>query len=136
MNDEDRILEDIKEILKELEYLKGLYHKAAVDGKSRTCFSCVYRTEPFYISAVRDANSRNLEEIITDIPEISRQISDYLNSNSPEEKEKLRFYDDKLLPLYKLHRLETVLEEIQHEKVWLNSGGFLVIRQKPSYPLM
>ena len=79
-----------EEILKELEYLKGLYHKAAVDGRSRTCFSCVYRTEPFYISAVRDANSRNLEEIITDIPEISRQISDYLNSNSPEEKEKLR----------------------------------------------
>ena len=85
MNDEDRILEDIKEILKELEYLKGLYHKAAVDGRSRTCFSCVYRTEPFYISAVRDANSRNLEEIITDIPEISPQNSDYLNSNSPEE---------------------------------------------------
>ena len=53
-----------EEILKELEYLKGLYHKAAVDGRSRTCFSCVYRTEPFYISAVRDANSRNLEEII------------------------------------------------------------------------
>ena len=36
MNDEDRILADIKEILKELEYLKGLYHKAAVDGRSRT----------------------------------------------------------------------------------------------------
>ena len=122
-----------EEILKELEYLKSLYHKAAVDGRSRTCFSCVYRTEPFYISAVRDANSRNLEEIITDIPEISRQISDYLNSNSPEEKEKLRFYDDKLLPLYKLYRLETVLEEIQHEKVWLNSGGFLVIQQTEAF---
>ena len=38
-----------EEILKELEYLKGLYHKAAVDGRSRTCFSCVSRTEPFYI---------------------------------------------------------------------------------------
>ena len=36
-----------EEILKELEYLKGLYRKAAVDGRSRTCFSCVYKTEPF-----------------------------------------------------------------------------------------
>ena len=104
----------MEEILKELEYLKGVYRKAAVDGRSRTCFSCVYKTEPFYISAVRDANSRNLEEIVTDSPEISRQISDYLDTNSPEEKEKLRFYEDKLLPLYKLHRLETALEEIQH----------------------
>ena len=105
-----------EEIQKELEYLKGLYQKAAVDGRSRTCFSCVYRTEPFYISAVRDANSRNLEEIVTDIPEISQQISDYLENNSPEEKDKLRFYEDKLLPLYKLHRLETVLEEIAAEE--------------------
>ena len=122
-----------EEILKELEYLKGVYRKAAVDGRSRTCFSCVYKTEPFYISAVRDANSRNLEEIVTDSPEISRQISDYLDTNSPEEKEKLRFYEDKLLPLYKLHRLETALEEIQHEKVWLNSGGFLVIQQTEAF---
>lgn len=122
-----------EEIQKELEYLKGLYQKAAVDGRSRTCFSCVYRTEPFYISAVRDANSRNLEEIVTDIPEISQQISDYLENNSPEEKDKLRFYEDKLLPLYKLHRLETVLEEIQHEKIWLNSGGFLVIQQTEAF---
>ena len=61
-----------EEILKELEYLKGVYRKAAVDGRSRTCFSCVYKTEPFYISAVRDANSRNLEEIVTDSPEISQ----------------------------------------------------------------
>ena len=110
-----------------------MYRKAAVDGRSRTCFSCVYKTEPFYISAVRDANSRNLEEIVTDSPEISRQISDYLDTNSPEEKEKLRFYEDKLLPLYKLHRLETALEEIQHEKVWLNSGGFLVIQQTEAF---
>ena len=122
-----------EEIQKELEYLKGLYQKAAVDGRSRSCFSCVYRTTPFYISAVRDANSRNLEEIVTDIPEISQQISDYLENNSPEEKDKLRFYEDKLLPLYKLHRLETVLEEIQHEKVWLNSGGFLVIQQTEAF---
>ena len=70
----------MEEILKELEYLKGVYRKAAVDGRSRTCFSCVYKTEPFYISAVRDANSRNLEEIVTDSPEISRQISDYLDT--------------------------------------------------------
>ena len=29
--------------------------------------------------------------------------------------------------------METVLEEIQHEKVWLNSGGFLVIQQTEAF---
>ena len=122
-----------EELFKELKYLRNLYQKAVVDGKSRTCFSRVYETEPFYISAIRDANSRNLEEIITDIPEISQKISVYLTENSAEEKDKLRFYEDKLLPLGKLYRLETALEEIQHEKIWLGSGGFLVIQQTEAF---
>ena len=35
--------------------------------------------------------------------------------------------------MYKLHRLETALEEIRHEKVWLKSGGFLVIQQTEAF---
>ena len=122
-----------EEIEKELDYLKRQYRKAAVDGRSRTCFSCVYETEPFYVSAVRDANIRSLEEIITDIPEISDTLIAYLEENSPQEKEKLRFYQDKLLPLYKLYRIETAIETVCREKVWLNSGGFLVIQQTEAF---
>lgn len=118
-----------EEILKELEWLKGRYHKAVVQGRNRTCFSLVLETEPFYVAAVRDAYGRDLDEIITDVPKIREMILGYLEEISPELKEKLRFYQDKLLPLYKLYRVETALDAIQKEKVWLNSGGFLVIQQ-------
>ena len=122
-----------KEILKELEWLKGRYHKAVVQGRNRTCFSLVLETEPFYVAAVRDAYGRDLDEIITDVPEIREVIQGYLEEISPELKEKLRFYQDKLLPLYKLYRVETALDTIQKEKVWLNSGGFLVIQQTEAF---
>lgn len=122
-----------EEILKELEWLKGRYHKAVVQGRNRTCFSLVLETEPFYVAAVRDAYGRDLEEIITDVPEIREMILGYLEEISPELKEKLRFYQDKLLPLYKLYRVETALDAIQKEKVWLNSGGFLVIQQTEAF---
>ncbi len=59
-----------KKKLKELEWLKGRYHKAVVQGRNRTCFSLVLETEPFYVAAVRDAYGRDLDEIITDVPEI------------------------------------------------------------------
>ena len=97
-----------EEILKELEWLKGRYHKAVVQGRNRTCF-------------------------VTDVPEIREMILGYLEEISPELKEKLRFYQDKLLPLYKLYRMETALDAIQKEKVWLNSGGFLVIQQTEAF---
>ena len=122
-----------EEILKEQEWLKGRYHKAVVQGRNRTCFSLVLETEPFYVAAVRDAYGRDLDEIITDVPEIREMILGYLEEISPELKEKLRFYQDKLLPLYKLYRVETALDAIQKEKVWLNSGGFLVIQQTEAF---
>ena len=122
-----------EEILKELEWLKGRYHKAVVQGRNRTCFSLVLETEPFYVAAVRDAYGRDLDEIITDVPEIREMILGYLEEISPELKEKLRFYQDKLLPLYKLYRMETALDATQKEKVWLNSGGFLVIQQTEAF---
>lgn len=122
-----------EEILKELEWLKGRYHKAVVQGRNRTCFSLVLETEPFYVAAVRDAYGRDLDEIITDVPEIREMILGYLEEISPELKEKLRFYQYKLLPLYKLYRVETALDAIQKEKVWLNSGGFLVIQQTEAF---
>ena len=122
-----------EEILKELEWLKSRYHKAVVQGRNRTCFSLVLETEPFYVAAVRDAYGRDLDEIITDVPEIREVIQGYLEEISPELKEKLRFYQDKLLPLYKLYRVETALDAIQKEKVWLNSGGFLVIQQTEAF---
>ena len=122
-----------EEILKELEWLKGRYHKAVVQGRNRTCFSLVLETEPFYVAAVRDAYGRDLDEIITDVPEIREMILGYLEEISPELKEKLRFYQDKLLPLYKLYRVETALDAIQKEKVWLNSSGFLVIQQTEAF---
>ena len=122
-----------EEILKELEWLKGRYHKAVVQGRNRTCFSLVLETEPFYVAAVRDAYGRDLDEIITDVPKIREMILGYLEEISPELKEKLRFYQDELLPLYKLYRVETALDAIQKEKVWLNSGGFLVIQQTEAF---
>ena len=43
------------------------------------------------MAAVRDAYGRDLDEIITDVPEIREMILGYLEEISPELKEKLVF---------------------------------------------
>lgn len=113
--------------------MKRLYEKTAVYGRSRTCFSCVYETEPFYMNAVRDTYSKHLDEIVTDIPEVFEHIVAYLKEVSHGEENKVRLYEDALLPLYKLYRIGMVLEEVQKQKVWLKSGGFLVIQQTEAF---
>ena len=122
-----------EEFLTELSFLKRLYEKTAVYGRSRTCFSCVYETEPFYMNAVRDTYSKHLDEIVTDIPAVFEHIVAYLKEVSHGEENKVRLYEDALLPLYKLYRIGMVLEEVQKQKVWLKSGGFLVIQQTEAF---
>ena len=75
-----------EEFLTELSFLKRLYEKTAVYGRSRTCFSCVYETEPFYMNAVRDTYSKHLDEIVTDIPEVFEHIVAYLKEVATERK--------------------------------------------------
>lgn len=122
-----------EEILQELVYLKKLYYQTAVLGRSRTCFSLLYESEPAYVAGIRDAYSFEVEEIVTDVPEVYTRLSHYLGEFSSSQLEKLAFYEDALLSLYKLHSLEAVLEEIQREKIWLKTGGFLVIQQTEAF---
>ena len=58
-------------------------------------------------------------EVITD----SKEIYDTLVAESINA----RLYLDDLLPLYKLYSVEPVLNEIVSKKIWLKSGGYLII---------
>ena len=89
-----------EEILKELEWLKGRYHKAVVQGRNLTCFSIVLETEPFYVDSVRDADGRDLDEFITDVPDIREMFLGYREEIIPWLKEKFYFYYCNLRLLY------------------------------------
>lgn len=122
-----------EEFFQELKFLKNRYEKLIHTGMTRTCFSMVHQADEFYLTAIRDSNTRELEEIITDIPQLYDQIDTYLKEECPEDTGKLRLYKDNLLPLYKLYGIESVLDEVQKEKIWLKSGGFLVIQQTEAF---
>lgn len=122
-----------EELLNEFEYLKRVYQKTVTFGKKRTAYSLLYQPDNLYLSAVRDIYSADLEEIITDIPKVRDEIQEYLREIAPEEEKKLRFYQDSLLSLSKLYRLESAMEEVCQKKIWLKSGGFLVIEQTEAF---
>ncbi len=102
-------------------------------GQSQTACSLVEQAQPFYLSAIRNAYAGKLEEIVTDVPAVYKQLQAYLREYQPEDLYKLRLYEDDRLSLYQLYSLERVVEDIQKKKVWLKSGGFLVIEQTEAF---
>lgn len=121
-----------EEILHELEELMKRYEAVLQKGKSRVCFSVLEKSMPEYVQILQNLYSQDLEEIVTDKQELYECAVQYLKGYKQQGKI-VRYYEDKLLPLYKLYNLEKAFEQAQNERVWLKSGGFLVIQQTEAF---
>lgn len=118
-----------EQIRRELEELMDLARGVTEKGLHRTCYSKVLGAPPEHLVAIQNAYTDMVEEIVTDDPLIYQEIQDYLAAHQPEDATKLRFYEDRLLPAYKLYGLVGQLEDALKKQVWLKSGGYLVIEQ-------
>lgn len=116
-----------EDILSELHRLEKTMSQVVDNGQHRTCFSLLYEAPKPYLAEVRDTYTKNLERIITDLPECHEELKDFLGMHQPDLLNKLVYYEDEILPLVKLYSLETALQQALSKKVWLKSGGYLII---------
>lgn len=121
-----------EEILEELKNLQSRYEALLKKGRSRVCFSLLEEHMPEYLQTLQNVYTQTLDEIVTDDAEVFQAVQNYLNCYGEYELP-LRFYEDHLLPLSKLYSLESVLERSLQERVWLKSGGFLVIQPTEAF---
>lgn len=121
-----------EEILEELKNLQSRYEALLKKGRSRVCFSLLEEHMPEYLQTLQNVYTQTLDEIVTDDAEVFQAVQNYLNCYGEYELP-LRFYEDRLLPLSKLYSLESVLERSLQERVWLKSGGFLVIQPTEAF---
>lgn len=118
---EDNVLKE------EAEALIGVYKDTLSHAMYKTPFTCVFKTLPGYLCDIRDSLSEAITEIITDNKDLYDEIASYLGSYQKEDLVKLKFYEDNLLTLSNLYGVNLKLENALKKKVWLKSGGNLVI---------
>ena len=118
-------MEDVSPVVKEAEALAAQMTRILEIGNKRVCFSCLYQSEPEYLSFVKNCYQSEYDEIVTDRKDIYETLlaSEYTKSC------RVRLYEDTMLPLYKLYSVETRIQELLSKKVWLKSGAYLIIEQ-------
>lgn len=120
-------LEEIEALLAEAESLSETLCDIVEIADKRTCYSCLYQGKPDYVNFVQNTYHTEYDEVVTDLPEVyevlQKEMSNVLSGNDKA----LRLYEDARLPLYKLYSVETRVKELLDKKVWLKSGGYLVI---------
>ncbi|MBO4846139.1 MAG: ribonuclease E/G [Lachnospiraceae bacterium] len=109
---EPALIEDeAKRLYEKLKKLKEV-------SETRKAPSLIYKKEPEYINFIKGLPLESYERILTDIPEVFENIKEYGNA--------VLYSDD--YPLAKLYSLDTKLEEIMSERIWLKCGGNIVIQ--------
>lgn len=117
-----------EQILREVKYLQEYCRKLTAAAIHRVWGTCMHSTGAEYLDLVKGARAGELEEILTDSREVYEKVQTYLEGFQPEDLDKLTFYQDKLQPLYKKYPVEASIDEALRERIWLKSGGYLVIQ--------
>lgn len=116
LEDEEPLIAESRQLAEQLRHILEIADK-------RTCYSCLYREKPDYLHFIENAYTSEYDEIITDIPKVYETLQGHLAQTDIS----VRLYEDRMLPLYKLYAIETRIQELLDKKVWLKSGGYLVI---------
>lgn len=112
----------------ELQILKKCYDEIKEFGIHKTKFTLLYETPPGYLCDIRDGFADSIDEIVTDDTIIYNEMKQYLSDYQKEDLHKLHLYEDKLISLNNLYSVNTKLENALREKVWLKSGGTIIIQ--------
>lgn len=107
-------------IREECERLVGELHSMMEHSRYRVCFSRLRKADPFYMPYIRSCRQEEYDRIITDI----RTVYDDLQAQGVD---KVQFYEDSSYPLEKLLGIGTKIQKVSEKRVWLKSGGNLVI---------
>ena len=119
---------DERRIRAELEALQNKYEALMAQVQYRTCYSCLLRNPPAYLARLDNLYDHDASQIMTDDEQIFHEMRDYVSERHPEDLRRLALYRDPMQSMEKRYSLDTHLAEALKEKVWLKSGGYLIIQ--------
>lgn len=116
-----------EDVMAEYGVLKQEFETLVETARYRTCFTCMKKNIPDYLKTLQNTYFDQLEEIVTDLPEVYDEIQELCHNNQQMKQIPVRLYQDKLLSLSALYNVEKQMERALGKSVWLPSGGYLVI---------
>lgn len=95
-------------------------------ARYRNCFTCLKEAPGVVEAALQElADAQEYQEIVTDNEKLYEDLQAYCESH--EDARPLRLYQDNLLTLSRLYSIESRMETALGSRVWLKSGGYLII---------
>ena len=119
---EHELTTDLSRLLEQWEEIRA----AATQASSPTL---LYREPPLAVRVIREEFSSEYRGIVIDDAELHREVQEYVQAFNPEFADRIEHYDstEQGLSLFEQHRVHEQVHKALDRKVWLPSGGSLII---------
>jgi ribonuclease G len=124
-----------KELLDDLRYLSQVWNRVEERSRAGRAPTLVYQDLGLIRRIVRDQFTEEVDRFIIDSPDEFNRVQDLLSSFAPKLKNRLQLYRSSE-PIFEHFGVERELERALHRKVWLKSGGYIVIDRTEAFTVI
>jgi ribonuclease E len=121
----EELARDVERLAKQWEQIEALAAKSQAP-------TLLYRDPDMSIRVIREEFNQDYRQVVIDDDQVFEQVRDYVRSISPALVERVERYDPAAhggLPLYESLHVHEQLHKALDRKVWLPSGGSLIIER-------
>ena len=115
-----------KELAQDLQFLLQVWNRVEERSKSSKAPALVYQDLRLIRRVVRDLLTDEVDKFLIDSKEEFQRVQDLLGSFAPQLKPRVHLYRGET-PIFEHTGVEKELEKALRRKVWLRSGGYIVI---------
>ena len=119
------------ELERDLRRLNGQWQQISELAKKAKPGSLLYKEPPLAIRLIREEFTKEYRGVVIDAPTLYEEVSSYVEAIAPELADRIEQYDAAAenLPLFEKFHVHEQLHKALDRKVWLPSGGSLVIER-------
>lgn len=120
-----------RQLKSELKYLIHLWSQIQHRSKREKAPSILYEEYNLPLRIIRDTVDKDVDKVLVDSKEEFKKICRFANSMQPDLRKKIFYYKGRI-PLFEKYGIENKIEGIFKKKVFLKSGGHIVIEPTES----
>jgi ribonuclease E len=117
-----------RDLSKDITHLVRMWKSIRARVKDAPPLSLVHKEQDVGLRTLRDSYTSDVTEILVDEKETYAKIVEYMSIISPKDQEKVKLYRGRK-PIFDQYEIEDQIESIYRNKVFLRSGGSIVINQ-------
>ncbi len=118
-----------KEFARDVKYLTKIWSRIKTDIHRKKAPSLIYQELVLVERIIRDYFTEDMDQIVVDHQDLYNQVRRFLRLYLPDCKVKLEWHKDSKTSLFEKYHIEKEIEKTFNKKVFLRSGGHIVIEQ-------